>query len=93
VRLYALVFQRWERSLSALRVARVEHGGANRRERGLTMEKLIVESKVKDVIKAADLQTAGNLTEFLNEKVHALLQEAVDRCKANGRKTVRPEDL
>ena len=33
------------------------------------------------------------LIEALNKKVEKLLDEAAERTKANGRKTMRPEDL
>jgi histone H3/H4 len=57
------------------------------------MEMLVVQSKVKDMIKDADMNTAGELPEALSKSVEDLLKKAVARAKANGRKTVRPEDL
>lgn len=52
---------------------------------------LIVESRVKEV--AGDLRVAGDFADALNEKVHKILKDAADRCKANTRATLRPEDL
>lgn len=57
------------------------------------LESVIVVSKVKDIVKDADMQSSGDFTDALNAKVHELVDAAVERCKANGRKTVRPEDL
>lgn len=60
-------------------------------KKGLQM--LIVASKVKETNSEADLRTGGNFMEALNEQVHALIAKAQDRCAANGRSTLRPEDL
>lgn len=54
---------------------------------------LVVSSKVKDTIKGHDLNTAGDAAEGLNAVVVKLVEKACERSKANGRKTVRPEDF
>jgi histone H3/H4 len=54
---------------------------------------VIVGSKMKDAIRSAGCNVAGDAIEFLNEKVHAMLQGAVSRAKENGRKTVRGYDF
>jgi histone H3/H4 len=54
---------------------------------------LIVGSKVKDYIKNKGLNSSGDLIDALSKKVEKLLDEAAERTKANGRKTMRPEDL
>ncbi len=56
-------------------------------------EMMVVASKVKDYIKGKDCQTSGEILGALNEKMHALLDEAIERTKANGRATVRSYDL
>lgn len=56
-------------------------------------DSLIVQSKLKDAVKALDLRTDGNLADALNNKVQALLQEAAKRAKENNRGTLRPHDL
>jgi hypothetical protein len=58
-------------------------GGAN----------LVVGSKVKELIKGQGVRMAGDLLDSLNGSVSALVKGAVARCKANGRGTVRPQDL
>jgi histone H3/H4 len=56
-------------------------------------EILVVGTKVKDVVKAAGLQSSGELIEAVSQRVHALLTSAVQRASDNNRKTVRPHDL
>jgi hypothetical protein len=56
-------------------------------------EIVVVGSKVKEVIREAGLRSDGELVQAVSDKVHALLQEAIRRCTANGRSTVRPHDL
>ncbi|MBW2732473.1 MAG: hypothetical protein JRH20_08755 [Deltaproteobacteria bacterium] len=58
-----------------------------------TREVLIVASKVKEFIKANGKQSSGDVIPALNEKIYALLEEAVTRTGDNGRATVRPYDL
>ncbi len=56
-------------------------------------EILLVASKVREQIKAANCNTAGDAVEGLNGWVHWLIQQATERAKANGRKTVRAHDF
>ncbi len=56
-------------------------------------EILVIASKVKDVVKAAGMQSSGDLVDGISEKLHDMLKAAVERAKANGRATVRPYDL
>ena len=54
---------------------------------------LLVGSKTKDAIKSVGLNVSSDALEKLNERVHALVKEAQERCSANGRKTVRGSDF
>ena len=54
------------------------------------MVDLIVKSKIKQVV---ELQVAGEVAEALNKKVIKLLEEATERAKANGRRTLQARDL
>ncbi len=54
---------------------------------------LVVASKVKDVVRGAGVRAAGDLTDAVSAAVGGMLKKAIDRCKANGRGTVRPQDL
>jgi len=54
---------------------------------------LVVSSKVKEYVKRKGLNSSGDLADVLSKKVEKLLDEAAGRTRANGRKTMRPEDL
>ena len=56
-------------------------------------EVLVVGSKVKDVVKAAGLQSSGELIQAVSDRVHELVSAAISRASGNGRKTVRAYDL
>jgi hypothetical protein len=60
---------------------------------GGSTESLLVASKVKAMIKDADCNTAGDALDGLNGYVGWLVQQATQRAKANGRKTVRAHDF
>ena len=54
---------------------------------------VVVGSKVKEAVKGSGYRCSGDLVEALNEKVLGMLDAAAERCAANGRGTVRPQDL
>jgi hypothetical protein len=56
-------------------------------------DSIIVQSKVREAIKALDLRTDSNVVDALNAKVHEMLKAAAARAKQNGRGTLRPYDL
>lgn len=56
-------------------------------------EQLVVGSKVRAYISQHEMRMDGQLLEALNNKVYEILDAAIERCKANGRATVRPHDL
>ena len=61
---------------------------------GINMsEVLVVTSKVKEAIKAQGCNTAGDAVDALSAKVNAMVKDAAERAKANGRKTVRGVDF
>ena len=51
---------------------------------------LIVKAKIKEATK---LHVAGDFAEALDKKVEGLIKEAERKAEANGRKTVRADDL
>jgi histone H3/H4 len=53
----------------------------------------VVESKVKEQIKAAEMNCASDLCDALDKKVEQLINDAIARAKSNDRKTVRAGDL
>ena len=56
-------------------------------------EPLIIASKAKAVLKESDLNVAGDAFDALNGYVYWLLDQAAQRAKENGRKTVRGHDF
>ena len=58
-------------------------------------EALFVKSKVRDYIKGKGCNTSGDLIDgpALNEAITYILDKAIGRAKANGRKTVQEKDL
>ncbi len=52
---------------------------------------LVVKAKVKEVAKG--MNVSGDFAEELNNKVEDMIFEAMNRAKANGRKTVMAKDL
>ena len=62
-------------------------------KKSASRENLVVGSKVKDVVKAAGLQSSGELIQAVSERVHEIVTQAITRASGNGRKTVRAYDL
>jgi histone H3/H4 len=56
-------------------------------------EVLVVASKVKAHIKSKKMMTSSDAIAALSDKVCAMLDDAVERTKANRRSTVKPQDL
>jgi len=56
-------------------------------------ELLVVGSKVREVIKKGDMNMSGEFLDALSKKVEGEVKRAIERAKANGRKTVRENDL
>lgn len=56
-------------------------------------EMLLVASKVKQMIKDAGCNTAGDALDGLNGYVGWLVMQAAKRASENGRKTVRAHDF
>jgi len=56
-------------------------------------EVLIVASKMKDAIRKHGCNVSSDVVDALSGKVHEMIKGAVERCKENGRKTVRGYDF
>ena len=56
-------------------------------------ELLVVNSKVREAVKKLDTNTSSDFAEALSGKVGKMIKEAVERARANSRKTVRGYDL
>ena len=53
----------------------------------------VVASKLKDLVKKHGMMSSGDLADAVSKHLESAVAKACDRAKANGRKTVRPEDL
>lgn len=60
-------------------------------KKGASKELIISKSRTKAAAKG--LNVSGEFYGALDKKVRALIAEAVGRCKGNGRKTLRSQDL
>ena len=55
------------------------------------MVELIIKSKIKSAV--PDMQVSGDVPEALNKKLLKILDEAAQRAKLNGRRTLQAKDL
>lgn len=64
-------------------------------KKDVKVEALFVKSKVREYIKSKDCNTSGDVIdgESLNDCILEILDKAIKRAKANGRKTVQEKDL
>ena len=60
---------------------------------GKQRDVLVVASKVKAHVKSMRMNTSADAIACLSEKVYAMLAEAGARTRANGRKTLKPQDI
>jgi hypothetical protein len=67
------------------------HGGFSMAKK--TKEMLVVASKVRGYIRSKKMMTSSDSLAALNDKIHGLLDDAMDRTKANRRSTVKAQDL
>lgn len=54
---------------------------------------LVVQSKVREMIKGQGCSTSGDAVDALSNEVNRIVKKAVERTKANGRKTVKGSDI
>ncbi len=58
-----------------------------------TKEMLLVGSKTKEALKGKGFNVSSDALSAMNDYVYWLVDQAQKRCKANGRKTIRPYDI
>lgn len=56
-------------------------------------DSLVVQSKVKEAVKAQGLRMDSNFPDAVHAKVASLVAQAANRARQNGRGTIRPYDL
>jgi predicted lactoylglutathione lyase len=66
-----------------------ENADAKKESTGL----LIVQSKVRDLIREKEMRTSDEFITALSEHVKHAVEKAITRAKENGRSTLRPADL
>jgi histone H3/H4 len=54
---------------------------------------LVVQSRIREFAKKANLRLASDAIDALNKRVEEMLKKAAERCKGNNRQTVRPADF
>lgn len=57
-------------------------------------EVLLVVSKLKNYIReASGMNTAGNVAPLLSDKIRQMCDQAIERARSDGRKTVKDRDF
>ncbi len=56
-------------------------------------ESLVVASKIKAYVKSKKMMTSSDAIGAISDAVYCMLDQAIARCKANRRSTVKPQDL
>ncbi len=56
-------------------------------------ETLVVQSKIREMIKAEGCSTSQDAIDSLSAEVARIVKKAVERTKGNGRKTVKGNDI
>ncbi|NOT00851.1 MAG: hypothetical protein HOP29_09505 [Phycisphaerales bacterium] len=68
-------------------------GAVKKSAAGKSREVLVVASKVKAYVKKNSMNTSSDAIAQLSDRVYCLIDEATSRTRANGRKTLKPQDI
>ena len=60
---------------------------------GKKRDVLVVASKIKAYVKGCHMNTSADAITQLSDRVYCMLDDATARTRANGRKTLKPQDL
>ena len=63
------------------------------KKKGKAKEMLLVGSKTKEALKGKKYNVSSDALDAMNEYVYWMVEQAQQRCEANGRKTIRPYDI
>ena len=66
---------------------------AKKKSKPAKKDVLVVASKVKAYMHAKKMNTSADAIATLSGQVYSMLDAAAERTKANGRKTVKPQDI
>jgi histone H3/H4 len=64
-----------------------------RTTKGRQRDVLVVASKVKAYIKSKKMNTSADAIATLSDQVYTMIDNATNRSRANGRKTVKGQDV
>jgi histone H3/H4 len=56
-------------------------------------EILVVQSKIRDMIKNEGCATSQEAVEALSREIERMVKRSIERAKENGRKTVKGQDI
>ncbi len=56
-------------------------------------EILVVQSKIREMIKAQGCSTSADAIDSLSAEIERIVKKAIERTKGNGRKTVKGQDI
>lgn len=54
---------------------------------------VVLASRIRELARQNKVRVSGDFVDAANGAVVAMVKKAVERCKANGRQTVRPQDI
>lgn len=54
---------------------------------------LVVQSKIRELVKKSKLRLSGDAVASLSKRVEGLLKDAGDRARANKRQTIKASDI
>ncbi|MHC4065390.1 MAG: hypothetical protein ACYSUI_12970 [Planctomycetota bacterium] len=60
---------------------------------GKSRDVLVVASKVKAYIKSKNMNTSAEAISCISDRIYCMLDDATTRTKANGRKTLKAQDV
>lgn len=62
-------------------------------ENAAMREVMVVQSKVRDLVRHHELRLSEAFLQALNERLYDVVQASVRRCRANGRRTLDAADV
>jgi len=54
---------------------------------------VVLASRIRELARQNKVRVSGDFVDAANGAVVCMVKKAVERCKANGRQTVRPQDI
>lgn len=54
---------------------------------------VVLASRIKDIARSKKVRVSGDFVEAANGAVNSIIDRAITRAKANGRQTIRPQDI